>query len=402
MPKYSPPLAALLLSCVSLGLMALDPIAQGPMLTVAQFEGEVFQSRGSNTTMVARGQAVDPGSQVKAPANGRVELAVDGYPTIAIGNGGELSFDGAEALTLRLTLSRGAIHVDTRSRDGKPQRDVKIMLGDVELRVNGAEVWAALNNDIAQVCLIAGMAEAVLPSRTDRLELLGQCMSRAGLESRWVMVPVEVLDERTALLHVRIKESIAAQPALPDLRKASPMPMPTPTPTVEPKPVSPAARLPQVAAAPTVAAPAAVVSRPATPTVAPASAPSATGESPKPAPQPPATEPRGEAEARAVPAAATTLPPAAPPPPPSASKAPERDSHWSVVLASLDSRDAAEVEAARLRKQGVSVEIREYARGGKRGFRVGHGRFTSHADAQAAWKSLKKSHPKLSGWMANY
>ncbi|MGQ0620200.1 MAG: SPOR domain-containing protein [Panacagrimonas sp.] len=391
MLKYSPSLAALSLLCVSLGPLALGPaglapIALGPALTVAQVEGEVYQSRGSNATVVARGQTIDQGAQIKAPANGRVELSVDGYPTIAIGNGGELSFDGAEALTLRLTLSRGAIHVDTRPRDGQPQRDVKILLGDVEVRVNGAEVWAALNNDIAQVCLIAGMAEAQVPSRTDRLDLLGQCMSRAGLESRWVMVPVEVLDERTALLHVRVKESIAAQPALPDLRKASP--------TVGSKPVPTVASLPEVAVASTVAAPSAVVSAVPPPPVTPTAAVKIAAPVVD-TPRPPATESANEPPARAAPAAA-------PPPAPSPAKASEPGLRWSVVLASLDSRDAAEMEAVRLRKQGVNVEIREYARDGKRGFRVGHGRFGSHAEAQAAWKSLKKSHPKLSGWMANY
>lgn len=366
MLKLHSPLALLTLMWMPLAVLAQDTAA-GTAVTVERIEGEAFRSRGGGMAPVERGQTVEPGVQIRAGGAGRVELSVGGSPTIAIGNGGELTIDAIQAPTLRVTLWRGAVHIDTRATAAWPQRDVRIQLGELNLRVDGAEVWAALNNDIAQVCLISGSAEAQLSTHTDRLELSGQCLSRAGLESRWVMVPAEVLNDRTALVHVRVKESIASQPALPDLRKTLPEP--------EPKPAAPIPPLPEVVAPPLPEPPAAA-----------AAAAESTSTSP------PASTPK--------PASTHSAP--APAPTPSPSQEPQHESHWSVVLASLDNRAAAEVEAARLRKQGVSVEIREYVSGAKRGYRVGHGRYGSRAEAQAAFNALKRSHPKLSGWMANY
>lgn len=342
------------------------------MVSLERFEGEVSISHGSAMAGAEPGQILGAGTRVRAGVDGRVELSVGGSPTLALGNGGELAVDDTIGPTLRMTLARGAVHVDTRAQGSRPRRDLFIQLGEVGLRVNGAEVWAALNNDIAQVCTISGAAEAQLQTRTDRLELSGQCLSRAGLESRWVMVPAEVLSDRTALLHVRVRESVAGKPSLPDLHKN--------LPTVEPMP--PRGILPDAGSPPVAAGP------PGVSAAAPAQPSSSASVVVKPAvrelPLPSATTPAAVPE------------PSAPPP------APGGDKHWSVVLASLDTLDAAEIEAARLRRQGLHVEIREYVSGERRGYRVGHGRFDSRADAQAAFESLRHSHPKISGWMANY
>ena len=357
-------------------VLALPPtlFAQAPAITVDKVEGEVFQSLSGQTSVAGSGQILPPGTQLRAATDGRAELSIGGARSLALGNGGELRIESAEPTALPpFALSRGAVYIDTRANGGLPRRDLHLQVGELKLRVDGAEAWAALNNDVAQVCLISGAVEAALPSRVDRLDLPGQCLSRAGQQSRWVIVPAEVLSERIALVRVRTRDTLIASPAMPELRRSLP-------PEAE------------IASRPPAAGP-------STPPGVPASGPPVAAVLPPPGPVV-VLKPTARVAPLETPVTAAVT--AAAPRPPTTTPLPPGTTRWSVVLASLDNRAAAEAEAARMRRQGLSVDVREYVRGDKRGYRVGHGRFETRADAQAAFEALQVSHPKISGWMANY
>lgn len=379
--RPAPLLVALMLA------MPSTLLAQAPAITVDKVEGEVFQSIGGQTSIAGGGQILPPGTELRAATDGRVELAIGGARSLALGNGSELRIEAAEPTLLPpLTLTRGAAYIDTRANGGLPRRDLQLQVGELKLRVDGAEAWAALNNDVAQVCLISGTVEAALSSRIDRLDLAGQCLSRAGQQSRWVIVPPEVMSERIALVRVRARDSLIASPALPELRRSLP-------PEAE------------IASRPPAAGP-------STPPGVPASGPPVAGNLPPPGPvvvlkptsrvAPLDTPVQAATATRPTPAKPAVASEPIVPAPPTTTPLPAGTTRWSVVLASLDSRVAAEAEAGRMRRQGLSVDVREYVRGEKRGYRVGHGRFETRADAQAAFESLQVSHPKISGWMANY
>lgn len=374
-------------------VLALPPtlFAQAPAITVDKVEGEVFQSLGGQTSVAGSGQLLPPGTQLRAATDGRAELSIGGARSLALGNGGELRIESAEPTVLPpFALGRGAVYIDTRANGGLPRRDLHLQVGELKLRVDGAEAWAALNNDVAQVCLISGAVEAALPSRVDRLDLPGQCLSRAGQQSRWVIVPAEVLSERIALVRVRTRDTLIASPAMPELRRSLP---PEAEIASRPPAAGPSTPPGVPASGPPVAGvlppPGPVVVLKPTARVAPLETPvtaAATATAPRPTP----AKPQTSSSDPVVPAPPTTTP------------LPPGTTRWSVVLASLDNRAAAEAEAARMRRQGLSVDVREYVRGDKRGYRVGHGRFETRADAQAAFEALQVSHPKISGWMANY
>lgn len=384
--RPAPLLVALLLT------LPFNLSAQAPAVTVDKVEGEVFLSISGQTSLAIGGQILPPGTELRATTDGRVELSIGGARSLALGNGGQLRIESAEpTVSPPFALGRGAVYIDTRANGGLPRRDLQLQVGELKLRVDGAEAWAALNNDVAQVCLISGAVEAALPSRVDRLDLPGQCLSRAGQQSRWVIVPAEVLSERIALVRVRARDTLIASPAMPELRRSLP-------PEAEIVSRPPAAG-------------------PSTPPGVPASGPPIAGNLPPPGPvvvlKPTTRVAPLDTSVTAAATATGTAPKPAPaksqissdpivPAPPTTTPLPPGTTRWSVVLASLDNRAAAEAEAARMRRQGLSVDVREYVRGDKRGYRVGHGRFETRADAQAAFEALQVSHPKISGWMANY
>lgn len=81
---------------------------------------------------------------------------------------------------------------------------------------------------------------------------------------------------------------------------------------------------------------------------------------------------------------------------------PDDGRRWSVVLASMGERAAADQEAERFRGLGFEAVAREYRNGARHGFRVGIGRFASREEADLALTALKSEHPQLAAWLARY
>ena len=75
---------------------------------------------------------------------------------------------------------------------------------------------------------------------------------------------------------------------------------------------------------------------------------------------------------------------------------------WSVVLASMSTRDAAVSEVTRLRSLGLLVNSRPYQVGDRRGYRVGLGRYPTREQADDAMRGLKRVRPGIPAWVAKY
>lgn len=345
------PIPVAVLRCLFFSLLVLAPVsvhAAALSLDVSGADGDVSQSVGDVLAPLAADAQFAAGTVLRSGAEGRFELSGDAVTRLAVGPSGELLLHSGDAGILRARLSAGALLLDTRSGRGRGAGDVRINLGEMRLRVANAAIWGEQEDGQSQVCLIGGAVDLVLPGRTARLDDPGQCVRHGGVdsESSWSIVPMDVIAARVQLL------------ALPTRR-------------VEPAATSViAAPAPPVVLAPTASEP--VRQTPA----------NSAASAPLPSPIVPA-ESGPEAVAAAMDAAPDLR-------------------RWSLVLASFPERDAAEQEAARLRAPGIEPEVREYANGDRRGFRVGIGRYDSRDQAEAARAMFNKVHPKRMAWVARY
>ena len=78
------------------------------------------------------------------------------------------------------------------------------------------------------------------------------------------------------------------------------------------------------------------------------------------------------------------------------------DRRWSVVLASMSTRDAAVSEVARLRSLGLLVSLRPYRVGDRSGYRIGLGRYPTREQADDAMLELQRVRPGIPAWVARY
>ncbi|MGQ0529264.1 MAG: FecR domain-containing protein [Panacagrimonas sp.] len=408
------------------------------------------RSVGSATTLVdgaraplTQGRALQAGTELQTAADARAQLSFAGKPTLDLGANSSLLLHSGDASVLRLRLLQGALHVDAQP-GAAAARDIRLNIADLRLRVMNAQAWVQQTESGGQVCLISGRISVQFPTRADELDIPGQCLRRAGVETHWVIVPIEVLTERVALTQISAP-AIAARPATdaaaptsipsaPITPAAAPLvavvapqpapPIPTPAPT---PPVTAASAESPVLAAPKV--PVIVLAPPAAEPVmdaAPAAARTASVEAAT------ATVPELPAEptAESVVVSVAEIPQAEPPAEPASAPEVEivlatldaadsslaaddeadavqpmaqgDERRWSVVFASMSEAGAAAQEAARLQALGLKAEAREYRVGSRHGFRVGVGRFASREEADAAMNGLLDVHPQLSAWLARY
>lgn len=407
------------------------------------------RSIGSVTALVdgaraplTQGRSLSAGTELQTSGNARAQLNFAGQPTLDLGSASSLLLHSGDASVLRLRLLQGALHVDARPTAAGAARDIRLNIADLRLRVMNAQAWVQQTEAGGQVCLISGRISVQFPTRSDDLDIPGQCLRRAGVETHWVVVPLEVLTERVALTQVgapalglkpvaeptsasSIRPAPAAPVAAPIVAVAAPPPPPPSSPAVAPVMAKPSAESAELAA-PKV--PVIVLAGPVPEPVmdtAPPAAKSAPIEAAA------ATEPEVPTEPTAgtVVVSVAEIPEEALPEPASAPEvevvlatldaadsssaaddeadavqpmAQGDERRWSVVFASMSEAGAAAQEAARLQALGLKAEAREYRVGSRHGFRVGVGRFASREEADAAMNGLLDVHPQLSAWLARY
>lgn len=331
--------------------MSLAPaaVAADGSVTVERLQGQAQQVQDRISKNLVQGAAVEVGTRIRTDARGRVELSVNGIPTLSAGSDVELLVHSYEATVVRARLSQGTMHIDARSAPGRRSRDVRLNVGELRVRIADAEAWAQQTQTLTQVCLVsAGVVEVKQAEQLSRIDLQGQCLRVAEATPSWTRVPAEVLSERIELTKVA-------------------------TPGAEPRRPVTAAIAPAVPAAAAPAVPAAVA--PAAPVVV----------------APAAVETAVVAPVVSAPVARTK------------SAAADDGRSWSVVLASVGTQQAADLEAARLKALGVlQAEVRAYRNGDRSGFRVGAGRYVSREEAGVALTQFKKHYPNLNGWLARY
>ncbi|MGQ0502547.1 MAG: SPOR domain-containing protein [Panacagrimonas sp.] len=337
--------------------------------------------------------------------DGRVELAVNGAATLFVGSDAEFLLHSFEASVVRVRLSQGEMHIDARAVPGGNSRDVRLNLGELRVRIAGAEAWAQQTAAVTQVCMVsAGYVEVKRGEQLSRIDMPGQCLRLSNAKSAWTVVPPNVLTERILLTAVTVDPADAADAA--DAAEVGWAP--EPPVSLKPETVAkPESATPEPGAVPAdehrepaPAGPVSTAAAESSPESAPEPAPEQSAQAEPPEPARPTV-----AERRAKP---QKQPPADPVVPPKTAAAPvakadSGNAAWSIVLASLSTRQAAETEVARLKAQGVhQAEVRAYQNGKGAGFRVGTGRYASRAQADAALAKFRSRYPKLSGWLARY
>lgn len=238
--------------------------AAGLPVEVGRLQGEAAVVQEQAGGALAAGQAPSDGTRVHTGADGRAELLMQGVPSVVVGADTQLLLHSGEGQVLRARLGQGRLHVDTRAKPGKARRDLRLNVGDMRLQVAGGEVWIEQTDEQTQVCSISGTAELQLDGRHDRLDFPGQCVRKAGVETAWTLVPLDVLSARVAEVALAapaavIEEAptvLAAVPAANPVAAAVPVPAPTPiSAPVESVPAAPVveASLPAALAPPDVA-----------------------------------------------------------------------------------------------------------------------------------------------------
>lgn len=400
-------LSPLLLFCSLSSAVFVVPeaIAAGGLLSVGQLQGHVEELQDHGSAALVPGVPIAAGTRIRTGADGRVELGVNGAPTFFSGSDSEFLVHSFEGFVVRARLSQGSLHIDARAASGSNSRDVRLNVGELRVRIAGAEAWALQTPAVTQVCMVSsGYIEVKRGEQLSRIDMPGQCLRLANTVAAWVVMAPEALAERLDLTAVKapmasdtdanvaIAEGAAKPPTpaqVPATAQAqTPAPAQAAAPTQGPAQVEPAPA--EVAEAP--ASPSPNASLPQTPPAAPrsADAPAAEGSLARL----PATKP-------VVPQAAKKAKPEAFPPA-SVQGAGASGRAWSVVLASLSTRSAADAEAARLKGLGVRAEVRAYTVGERNGFRVGAGRYSSRSQADAGLAQFRKRYPKLSVWLAQY
>jgi hypothetical protein len=263
--------------------------------------------------------------------------------------------DAGRGALLRAQLVRGALRVDGRPKSGLPPQDLRLNLGQLRLRVFGAEVWMERSASAETVCLLSGAVEIQSSAGPERLDAPGDCLLFGAHGRRLHVRP----DGEETLARKLVRTAFAEDYVTRIAAEQAP------------------------AAAPAQAAPPGTE---AAPVPAPAAIP------PPPAP----SAPRG-----AAPGGAVGLPPA----PAAGAAGPGRRepaSGWTVVVASFPEQPAAEAEAARLRALGLQPTVRSRTDQGITKYRVTLGAFAAKEEARAYGVQVQGRHALASFWLTEF
>lgn len=136
---------------------------------------------GRVATLLPR-EPVRPGDSVVTGARGRAAIQLAGIGQMTLGSNAELFVhsleppDAGRGALARVALVRGALRLDARAKQGLPPQDFRLNAGRLSMRVFGAEVWVELTRRGEDVCLLSGAVEIVGAGVQERLDTEGSCL----------------------------------------------------------------------------------------------------------------------------------------------------------------------------------------------------------------------------------
>jgi hypothetical protein len=239
----------------------------------------------------------------------------------------------------RIQLLRGHLHASAGPLDLWPPTDLRLNVGTLRLRVFGADVWAETGGGSDEICLLSGAVEILTPLGPERLDGKGDCLRWDGQQAQVLRAgEVGPLAGRLSKLE---PPAVTEEFRIAILPHASGTPRPAVAGDVE-------------------------ADRP----------PPATRSRPDPPPPPPESEPDPVVEVD------------------------PQSARWSLVLASLPTRDAAEREAARLRGQGLDTQIDAGANArGDATYRLTYGAFYTREAAEQQLRQQRRQRGFEKAWL---
>ncbi len=219
---------------IALGAPAL---AQGPGLQAARVVGTVERERDSSWASLDVAARIYDGERIRTGESGRAELLLAGTHPLQLGSSAlallfssELANPPSRMGLARLVLERGALYVDAGGPGSRAPADLRINLGQLRMRIFGAEAWMETTPAGEEVCLLRGAIEIQTPNGAERLDQPGSCL-------RWGSVGVQRLaPDSVGPLDARLAmTALASQPAaLATVPAEPPDGSPTPPVTAEP------------------------------------------------------------------------------------------------------------------------------------------------------------------------
>lgn len=346
--------------------------------------GKVDHERGGVIGRLGLNQPLQQDDVIRTTGDGRVELGLPSAARLSLGGASELLLHSAEVIAgrsdylLRARLVTGLARAQALAPGDGPIPDLRLTAGHMRVRVRGADAWLRSDELGDAVCVVEGAVEAQFAGEHVRIEKPGECLRlSAGAREH----TVEVLPPKAMAVRLAMTSLVGGMAAIPGVFVAPEPPPPEFPPAIE------LDRGP-----PSVATPA---EKPALP----------------PATQDPAAINEAlafERQTQAVPSAPApepvlrVAPEPAPAPEPVLRVATSMDSGWTLVVASVDSREAADAKVQDLRTQGIEAAVYPAQIKGRTTYRVGVGRHTSADEARGAMPGLARTQPKLKPWPAKF
>lgn len=369
-----------------------------PGLEVSRLSGSVERNSGWGWSELTPVSVVAGGEQVRTGENGFTAMDIGVSGRVIAGPQTDLAFEALErpdpparAERVRLVLQRGTLRLSTGG--ASPPADAYLAVGDLRLRVFGAQVWVDRSPFGDEICLLDGAVEISAPKQDLRLDQPGACLRATGgryqlrsasevgsLASRLALTPqAEAYD---ALPVQAAAEPVVRPAALPRAAVAAPQAEPDGNPVSSRTELAGLlagarpARLPAAAPAPATVEP---------PPAAPARI--AAYERPSPAPQalPAPSRPAAPRSAH-LPVETDTLTP---------------DRHrYAIVLASLQADALADEVAAEYEAKGLDVYIVSAHLSGGTRYRVVTGQYLHGWDAEADLDAVRSRSGETQAWVA--
>ncbi len=315
-----------------------------PIGTVEAVQNAAWLERQGDRTQVQVGASVEAGDAIATGGGTRLLIGLKDGSELRLGQDAEVEIGQATVpdapgmpFTASLTLTRGALRLSATPQSEHGQRAIELIVGDVKLGIQHADVWAKTTARADIVMLNDGTATvAIDQAQSGMLAEAGTVLYKPKDSPA---LPIHPASDRAREGWLAETE-IAAGPAT----ESAPPAASAEKPAIAEEPASPAAP---------AAEPPVIAAKPAEP--APASgAPPAVAESQETRPAPAQSKP----------------------PPP-------RAGSWYLSLESSRDRAAAQATASEFNNDGIAAVIKAVKVRGSRWYRVSVEGFQSRKDAMA-------------------